>query len=62
MNEDEEVIRDGRWIKSEHVGDVKRSEDGYGTDSIVFDTDCLKGIERVEMEMIVLRKCDNRKE
>ena len=46
-DENEEVIRSGKWIKGEYS--VMRYEDGYGNDLSVFDIDCLKGIERLEI-------------
>ena len=49
LNENEEVVRRGRWISSVYVGTVKQYEDGYGNDLRVFDTDCLRKIERVEI-------------
>ena len=49
LNENEEVIRSGKWIKGEYEGATKRFEDGYGNDLSVFDVDCLNGIERVEI-------------
>ena len=69
-NENEEVIRRGKWIegvhedkikkmeednRNENVGNVKLFEDEYGADLSVFDTDCLKGIESLRFEMNVLR-------
>ena len=48
LNENEEVIRRGRWNKGTY-GVIKRFEDGYGNDLSVFDVDCLKEIERVEI-------------
>ena len=47
LNE-KEVVRKGRWIKDEY-GNMKRFEDGYGSDLSVFDIDCLKEIERLEI-------------
>ena len=49
LNENEEVIRRGIWNKGTYEGLIKRFEDGYGNDLSVFDIDCLKGIERVEI-------------
>ena len=49
LNENEEVIRRGRWIKGEYVIPVKRFEDGYGNDLSEFDVDCLKGVEKLEI-------------
>jgi len=49
LNENEEVIRRGIWNKGTYEGLIKRFEDGYGNDLSVFDVDCLKGIERVEI-------------
>ena len=46
LNENEEVIRSGRWMGGEYV---KRFENGYGNDLRLFDIECLKGIERVEI-------------
>ena len=46
-DENEEVVRSGKWIKGEYS--VMRYEDGYGNDLSVFDIDCLKGIERLEI-------------
>ena len=48
LNENEEVIRRGRWIEGECVG-TKRFIDGYGGDLRVFDTDCLKRVGRLEI-------------
>ncbi|KNB43313.1 hypothetical protein JH06_5569 [Blastocystis sp. subtype 4] len=45
LNENEEVIRSGKWIKGEYEGATKRFEDGYGND----DVDCLKGIGRLKI-------------
>ena len=50
MNENGELIRRGKWIDGTYEGVIKRFEDGYGNDLSVFDIDCLKGIERVEIE------------
>ena len=47
LNENEEVIRRGRWNKGTYG--VEQFEDGYRNDLSVFDVDCLKGIERVEI-------------
>ena len=47
--ENEEVVRRGRWIEGVHEDKMKRFEDDYGNDLSVFDTDCLKGIERIEI-------------
>ena len=47
LNENEEVIRSGRWNKGTYG--VEQFEDGYRNDLSVFDVDCLKGIERVEI-------------
>ena len=51
----------GRSLKSDisainyvHVDPIKRFADGYGTDLSVFSCDCLKGIQKLEMEMAVL--------
>ena len=49
LNENEEVIRRGRWNKGTYEGVIKRFEEGYGNDLSVFDIDCLKGIKRVEI-------------
>ena len=46
---DGELIRSGRWIEGVYEDAIKRFEDGYGNDLSVFDIDCLKGIERVEI-------------
>ena len=35
---------------------IKRFEDGYGNDLSVFDVDCLKGIERVEIEDVCFKE------
>ena len=48
LNKNEEVIRRGRWNKGTY-GVIKRFEDGYRNDLSVFDVDCLKEIERVEI-------------
>ena len=42
-------MRKGRWIEGVYEDAIKRFEDGYGNDLSVFDIDCLKGIERVEI-------------
>ena len=34
---------------NDESGAIKRLEDGYGSDLSVFDIDCLKGIERLEI-------------
>ena len=51
----------GRSLKSDisainyvHVDPIKRFADGYGADLSVFSCDCLKGIQKLEMEMAVL--------
>ena len=49
MNENGELIRRGKWIDGTYEGVIKRFEDGYGNDLSVFDIDCLKGIERLEI-------------
>jgi len=49
LNENEEVIRSGKWIKGEYEGATKRFEDGYGNDLSGFDVDCLKGIGRLKI-------------
>ena len=59
LNENEEVVRRGRWIEGVHEdeikeleddnGNVKRFEDEYGADLSVFDSDCLNGVERLEI-------------
>ena len=50
LNENEEVIRRGRWINGDYYDSlVKRYEDGYGNDLSEFDVDCLRGIERLEI-------------
>ena len=49
LNENGEVIRRGRWIEGEYDLEIKRFEDGYGNDLSVFDVDCLKGVERLEI-------------
>ena len=46
LNENEEVVRAGRWIEGEYA---ERFEDGYGNDLSGFDSDCLKGIKRLEI-------------
>ena len=46
-DENEEVVRSGKWIKGEYS--VMRYEDGYGNDLSGFDSDCLKGIKRLEI-------------
>ena len=48
LNE-KEVVRKGRWIEGVYEDAIKRFEDGYGNDLSVFDIDCLKVIERVEI-------------
>ena len=53
-DENEEVVRSGKWIKGEYS--VMRYEDGYGNDLSVFDIDCLKGIERLEIGNDCLKK------
>ena len=35
---------------------IKRFEDGYGNDLSVFDVDCLKGIERLEIEDVCFKE------
>ena len=47
-NENEVVIRRGRWMGGEYDA-IQRLEDGYGNDLSVFDTDCLKGVARLEI-------------
>ena len=54
LNENGELIRRGKWIKGEYS--VMRYEDGYGNDLSVFDIDCLKGIERLEIGNDCLKK------
>ena len=49
LNENGTVLRKGRWIEGVYEDAIKRFEDGYGNDLSVFDIDCLKGIERVEI-------------
>ena len=49
LNENEEVVRKGRWIKGVYIGNIKQLEDGYENGLSVFDSDCLKGYERVEI-------------
>ena len=49
LNENEEVIRRGRWNKGTYEGVIKRFEDGYRNDLSIFDIDCLKEIQRVEI-------------
>ena len=49
LNENGTVMRKGRWIEGVYEDAIKRFEDGYGNDLSVFDIDCLKGIERVEI-------------
>ena len=46
LSENEEVVRAGRWIEGEYA---ERFEDGYGNDLSGFDSDCLKGIKRLEI-------------
>ena len=48
LNENGEVMRSGRWIEGEYDV-IKRFEEGYGNDLGVFDTNCLKEIERLEI-------------
>ena len=45
-NDNEEVLRSERWMKGEY-GETKQFEDGYGNDLKVFDTSCLKGVNRL---------------
>ena len=49
MNENGEVVRSGIWMKGKYAGSMKRFRNGYGNDLSVFDIDCLKVIERVEI-------------
>ena len=49
LNENGTVLRKGRWIEGVYEDAIKRFEDGYGNDLSVFDIDCLKGIERLEI-------------
>ena len=49
LNENEEVIRSGKWIIGEYEGATKRFEDGYGNDLSGFDVDCLKGTGRLKI-------------
>ena len=49
LNENEEVVRSGKWIGGKFDGNIKRFEDGYTDDSSVFDIDCLNGITRLEI-------------
>jgi len=49
LNENGTVLRKGRWIEGVYEDAIKRFEDGYGSDLSVFDIDCLKGIERLEI-------------
>ena len=48
LNENEEVVRRGKWIKGEYVG-IKRFENGYGNDLRVLDSDSLKRVARLEI-------------
>ena len=56
LNDSGEVIRSGRWNKGEHEDPIKRLDDGYGTDLSEFDTDCLKGVERLEIGKYCFKK------
>jgi len=56
LNENGELIRRGKWIDGTYEGVIKRFEDGYGNDLSVFDIDCLKGIERLEIGNDCLKK------
>ena len=47
-DENNELVRSGRWIEGEYDV-IKRFEEGYGNDLGVFDTNCLKEIERLEI-------------
>ena len=49
LNENEEVVRRGKWIEGEYDG-IKRFKSDYGSDLDIFDSDCLKGIEKLEIE------------
>ena len=49
LNEKGKVTRRGKWINGEYELVKKRLEDGYGNDLRLFDIECLKGIERVEI-------------
>ena len=56
LNENGTVLRKGRWIEGVYEDAIKRFEDGYGNDLSVFDIDCLKGIERLEIGNDCLKK------
>ena len=56
LNENGTVMRKGRWIEGVYEDAIKRFEDGYGNDLSVFDIDCLKGIERLEIGNDCLKK------
>ena len=49
LNENGEVVRSGIWIKGKYAGSMKRFRNGYGYNLSVFNTDCLKGVERLEI-------------
>ena len=49
LNENGEVVRSGIWMKGKYAGSMKRFRNGYGYNLSVFNTDCLKGVERLEI-------------
>ena len=49
LNDKGEILRKGRWSEGEYDYVVKRFENRYTTDLSAFDTDCLKGIEKLEI-------------
>ena len=53
------VVKERVWINGEHAAPViplQRYRCGYGNDLSVFDTDCLKGVERLEIGNGCLKK------